>query len=63
MEGELTPGEMVAELTAKLERAEYLMTEAARLVQQTAPPRVATRLLIQVRDYIGANRFTMDVLN
>lgn len=60
---ELTAGEMVAELTEKLERVDSLLIDAARLIHQVAPPRTATRLLMRVRDYTGDTRFKNEVLD
>lgn len=52
----------IVELLNKLNRAECLLLQAASMIHATAPPRVSTRLLIDVRDYVGPGRFHQDVL-
>lgn len=56
------PEDRINELTDRLNKAEQLVYEIANLLNQTAPPRVATRLLMQVRDYAGACKFDNEVL-
>lgn len=59
---QVTPKGELRELRDKLERAEYLLIEAAKLIHQTAAPRTSTRLLMDIAKHIGQAKFESYVL-